>query len=349
VSLAPDQVLEGDIHLEEDLGAGRGWRARGPEGDALRVVAMLSPPRSPPSDTRVPGELAAQAHGEEWAAIASSGPSLADLLEAGEPLSFEEGLERSLQLLDIATAQAQAGRPPLGLSPMVCFLPKDGSLQLAGQDLELPPEAYEGYRPADQRERWIGTGKAAVYGAGALVHALLTGFPPRAGSPPSAVSEQVPSWLDRVVQMALDPDPNHRYDSLKTFRAALGAARSAIRLRSGEGSTQPAASQVSTSRPEAPHQCGGPSHPLGRRRAGGLPPLPAHAVQAGLPDAPVQDRAGMSDHPEAITPFLPEDGKREPVYRFSWKATLTRGVPIMILGGGVLAWAVTWAVSLVSP
>ena len=77
--------------------------------------------------------------------------------------------------------------------------------------------------------------------------------------------------------------------------------------------------------------------------------MPPHAFQAGVEGAPVQDSAGMSEHPEALSPFLPEDEGQEPVYRFSWKATLTRGLPILVLGGGTLAFVVTWAVSLVSP
>lgn len=371
MSLAPDQVLEGEIRLGEDLGPGRGWLAQDPEGSALRVFALAGPPRPPEEAQRVDGELVATAHGPDWAAVALPGPSLADRIADAGPLDFEAGLDRSLELLDLANALALAGRPPLGLTPGLCVLPEDGPLRIAGQDLALPDECYAGFRPLDQRERWVGTVKAAVYGAGALVHVLLTGEGPRPGVGPSAVHPQVPAWLDRVVQMALDPDPNHRYDSLKTFRAALGAARSAIRLRGREGS-KPPAPEVTTTRPTQgcghdhhghghghhghhghDHHhgpgAGGPMSPLGRRRAGGLPPLPAHAVQAGLPDAPVQDRAGMSEHPEAIAPFLPGEADGKPVYRFSWRVTLTRGLPVLLVGGGLLAWAVTWAISLVSP
>lgn len=354
MSFEPDQVLEGDVRLLEDLGGTRGWRATGPEGAALRVVALASPPRPPPESPQLSGELAPVAQDESWAAVPAPGPSLADRLAQGETLAFEDALERALELLDLAARWAQAGRPHLGLSPALCFLHDEGPVQVGGHGLELVAEAYEGYRPMDQRERWVGTGKAAVFGAGALVHALLTGAPPRTGQRPSSLHAEVPEWLDRVIEMALDPDPNHRYDSLKTFRAALGAARSAIRLRSGEGSapsppTSEADSAVSTSRPAAQACGGGPMSPLGRRRAGGLPPLPAHAVQAGVPGAPIQDRPGMSEHPESVGPILPEMTGQEPVYRFSWKVTLTRGVPILLVGGGVLAFVVTWLVSLVSP
>ncbi len=329
------QSLEGGLKLQEFLGPHRGWRASQAD-TSFRVYPKVATPVA--SGPPVAGELPAIAEGDGWVAYPYRLKSLAEYWEKAESFSLEEALDLGTQVLDVLAAQAAAGRLHRGLHPHLCFFADSGRLEVAGYEADLGDEAYRNLRPAEQKTRSDGGGASVTYAGGALLFRLLTGtYPQEAkGQSPSQLCPSIPAWIDRVIGLSLEKDPNHRYDSLKTFRAALGAVRSAIRLRASQGNDSSESSQVSTTRPPPMRQ--GPMGPLGRRRPGGLRPLPIPAVQ---------DKAGMGQHPEAIGEILPKEPTRaEPEYRFSWRKTLTVGLPSMLVLGFLATWMVLWVLSL---
>jgi hypothetical protein len=185
-----------------------------------------------------------------------------------------------------------------------------------------------------------------IYSAGAIAFYLLTGKRPGPNTPPapSQVRPEIPTWLDRVVSLAMDLDPGHRYSDLKNFRAAVGAARSALALarrRGGEGDEKkhqagiasPSAASGGCSHPPHPGMIPGPMSPLGRRRPGGGGPIPLRM--------PAPTSAPMLEKLQEANPSKPS-----PRYRFSWKVTLTRGVPILLGLSLAASWSLAWIWSL---
>lgn len=350
MELAPGTELEAGLRVNEDLGPGRGWLGHHGE-DIVRVLpAWASAPPRPEAPAH-PRELLPRGQGTgegaPWVAYPFRKRSLADRLEVSGPLPLLEALTLGVDLVEVLQAQLEAGRRHGGLTPAVLYLDEEERLLVGGLEVDLGPEAYAGYRAPEHRDRAPGEAPSLVYAAGAVLYAALVGAPPEGPGPagPSTRNPQVPAWIDRVVTMALELDPNHRYRTLSTFRAALGAAMQAIRLRQ----RQQGDSGVSATRPpplRAAGACGGPMSPLGRRRPGGLRPLPP-AEAAPEVGPVVQDQPGMGEHPEAIGEAWPRDvAPPPPRYRFSWRRTLTRGLPGILALGLVVGWLWLWLRSL---
>jgi len=109
-----------------------------------------------------------------------------------------------------------------------------GSDRLTGTGLALGTPAYMSPEQATgQREV---DGRSDLYSLGCVLYESLAGEPPFAGATPQAVIAQhfaaqppklrsreagVPEWLERVVERALAPDPDHRFVSADEFGRAL--------------------------------------------------------------------------------------------------------------------------------
>lgn len=332
MELVVGTVLEGDLVLEEDLGGGRGFRARSARGPVRILPGWTGSRQEPGGDANLPGGvLAPVARGEGWVAL----PWLPVLLgEANEGrLPPTEALQFGSQLLTRLDDLQRIGQLHLGLHPDLLYRGEDGNLVLGGLEVDLGDEAYQGYRPLDQRSRGEGTPASVTYGAGATLFTLLSGGRPRfPGDSVSRGRPEVPPWLDRVVSLAMEADPNHRYRDLKTFRAALGAAGSALALARRRDPKASALGLEPGPRP-GPGLGPGAMSPRGRHPPGG--------GGSPMPFSPGNLRETMDRLEQEHQPARPR-------YRFSWRVTLTRGVPFLVLLAGGGYWFLAWLWSLLS-
>ncbi len=357
----------GGLRLVEDLGPGRGFR--GVLGaDPVRVFGLSGETRGAAGRDLPAGAglLAALAGGEDHAAFPWRRTSLGERIQTSGPLEVESALAVAGRLAEALEALETSGRLHGSLQPALVFLEETGNPELAVPPwpgaIPVPPE----YVAPELRGRHPPSRASDVYGLGALLYLILTGTDPGPSSgplppAPSQVAPTVPVWLDRVVLMALDRDPGHRFPAFATMRSALGAAANALARQRRE---QGAPRDVLSSRPLAPGLGDGPGplSPVGRWGLGGIRPRPVERAECGHPEAgaspatwagparaepqKVQDRLGITeaepdlvaeDRGEEVSVILAEveRAKAGVSYRFSWRRTLTRGLPILLVVGGV--------------
>lgn len=280
------------IRLSESLGAGRGWLATR-EGDSLRVYPTDEDLEALPADqARSPFEAAPLACGEGWAAFEYTKLTLADRLAGPAPLDPEDCLRLAGEVLEGLEATATPGVDPGPLHPGRVLLDADDRVRLlpracqaAEDEAQVAPFRAPEVRPGSPPSQ-----SAGVYSAGALLYAMLTGAPPPSCPAPAPSSQRAesPAWLDRVVLMALEPDPGHRYAAYQTFRSALGASLDALRRRRSED----AGGDVHTTRP--PPMAASPRmHPSGRWGLQGMRPTP----MPGIPGMPAPPAAVPAEGP----------------------------------------------------
>jgi serine/threonine protein kinase len=160
-----------------------------------------------------------------------TGEPLSNLLASGHLLTHLEALDLALQTAAGLQAAHRAGFVHGNLSPHTILVTQaaDGQSQvkLIGFTLEpafrqpgakLPiPEASAGYACP---ERLIGhppDERSDVFSLGAVLHHLLTGMPPDR----DRVNRSVPKFARTVLDTALTPDPDRRFQTISQLDEAL--------------------------------------------------------------------------------------------------------------------------------
>ena len=176
------------------------------------------------------------------------GGTLQHKIAAGEPISVDQAVRWTIDVIDGLTAAHAQGVLHRDIKPSNCFLDTDGRVKLGdfglsraierdvnltqsgqfiGSPLYASPEQVKG-RGIDER--------SDQYSVGALLYALLTGRAPHTGNnvgevlarifsetpqAPSEVRSSVPRALDKVILRTLSREPDKRFRDLTGLRQAL--------------------------------------------------------------------------------------------------------------------------------
>ena len=176
------------------------------------------------------------------------GGTLQHKIAAGEPISVDQAVRWTIDVIDGLTAAHAQGVLHRDIKPSNCFLDTEGRVKLGdfglsraierdvnltqsgqfiGSPLYASPEQVKG-RGIDER--------SDQYSVGALLYALLTGRAPHTGNnvgevlarifsetpqAPSEVRSSVPRALDKVILRTLSREPDKRYRDLASLRQAL--------------------------------------------------------------------------------------------------------------------------------
>lgn len=156
----------------------------------------------------------------------TSEPTLRTLIETrraqGRPLGIDEALRITGSLAAELAQQHQAG---------YTFFVYPGALYL-GQDECFHASQQSAHPPSDPRDRAClppesqgalpGTGRASVYGVGAILYELVSlGSAGPGMRPPSEFLPGAPRELDQILALALAPNPAARPDDLNALAQAL--------------------------------------------------------------------------------------------------------------------------------
>lgn len=171
------------------------------------------------------------------------GESVRSVLDRSGPRSPAEAMRIAIGVLDALAPAHEAGVLHLHLEPDDVLLTPDGSVRVT--DLGIGPAVTETRRPSEAA-RLLGGGslapeqshgagpvdeRADVFAVGALLFELLTGEPHAGRRSAREVRGDVPRPVDRAVGTALAPEPDERFDDLRSFAAALRASRAEMETR----------------------------------------------------------------------------------------------------------------------
>jgi eukaryotic-like serine/threonine-protein kinase len=176
------------------------------------------------------------------------GTTLKDLVERRGPLSPEEAVAKTLDVIEGLQAAHRIEVIHRDVKPSNCFLEPDGRVKVGdfGLAKSLVKEshltktgAFVGTPHFASPEQVRGDGidrQTDVYSVAATLYYLLTGQPPFFGSDPTAtlarivsdpftplrrIRPELPAALDRVVMRGLDRDRKRRWQDLESFKQAL--------------------------------------------------------------------------------------------------------------------------------
>ena len=176
------------------------------------------------------------------------GETLEHRISKGNPIPVETAVRWTLEILDGLAAASRAGVVHRDVKPSNCFITGEGGVKVGdfglsrsldtdirltqsgaflGSPLYASPEQVRG-REVDQR--------SDIYSCAATLYALLAGRAPYLGSnigevlarilsesppPLSSLRKEVPPELEKVIQKAMDREPERRFEDHESFRAAL--------------------------------------------------------------------------------------------------------------------------------
>ncbi|MFP4057624.1 MAG: protein kinase domain-containing protein, partial [Candidatus Brocadiia bacterium] len=169
------------------------------------------------------------------------GHTLRRSIRRGE-VGVERAVEIAVQICDALEAAHERGIVHRDIKPGNILIQEDGLVKVADFGIvhmiddeaaaELERRSRLGtakYMAPEQR----GTGqgidpRADIYGLGVTLYEALTGALPE-GQPPSALNPEVPEELDRVIERALQDEPDRRFQTADEMRRALQRALDDLR------------------------------------------------------------------------------------------------------------------------
>lgn len=249
-----DETTYERLRLLGEGGEGRTWLAR--DRARERLVVLKEPLAGPLQDPALEKQVLEEARAarkvqhpnvvevEEVVEAGDSpvlvmehveGGSLADLLEARGPVGWPRARGILLDVLAGLEAVHRSGLVHRDVKPSNVLLDADGTAKVAdfgvatrrpgaagGDTLRDPgaPVGTRGYVAPEVAGGGAAGEAADVYGAGALLHALLTGRPPEEGEPALEAAD-LPAGVADVQARALAPEPGRRWPSASAMREAV--------------------------------------------------------------------------------------------------------------------------------
>lgn len=280
-----------------------------------------------------------------------AGRTLRDLLKADE-LTPETSVDYLLGVLSALEYSHRAGIVHRDIKPANVMITPEGQVKV--MDFGIARAIADSAATMTQTQAVIGTAqylspeqargetvdaRSDLYSAGCLLYELLTGRPPFVGDSPVSVAyqhvremptpareinESIPAEIESVLQIALEKDRAHRFQSAADFRSALVDARKGIRPGAPAAPTE-AIAAVSSRPDDAPQ-----TRAMAKVLAGG-------SISADT----WQEDGDTGSLPAAPTAQNRRDGDdRQQSRRRGWIAVLLVFLALLLSAGGVALFAI---------